>query len=750
MSISSYVNTSDNGENDENDESARSLKQNPQLLKHLRKNSSKFFKSSATDTSGRTVTGRLQFAAHMKFLENEESGDSDNSNSNNSNSSNDGGRNGVHFSATSPTVDVEIGLRACMKAFSVGASFRDGEEAKAAVSPTASFVATPRGFTGTFEYANAVVPLENEEMTSKLTPDENSSNSSKVRFSKVETKEEKLTIAETERKALKRMASTKVQICLEIENCDLKISKFSHLRYINPFVVMKLNGKEIGRTPAIKGTNQPIWRDEIYEFPACVDCDKLTFEVWNMKATSLEIGKNIGAVSLDINAMRRHHASKNEKDFLPYELYLYRESEDDDDVHSHCQCPYVDEEKIVRGESKQNDKHDETNIKNVRLNPMKWMESMGSSIRSNGMTKPGQENGKKFKLEDIEEYKLRRRDLRKPKPDEPHGPWYTSPTTKALGMIVGYMLVGVVAFSFTFEKKSWERALYLGVITFTTVGYGDEVPTSDGGKIFACFFAFMGIGIVGIALGYIGQHLVQVQAEAMKRRAEASGSTKQLVTPSENSVLYWKSALNFLFPIVLVIAIGSAFVGHVERWNVLDSIYWCIMTCTTVGYGDFSPTERVTTWFAIFFIPISVGTISSALGKIANNFVEREIEKTNTKLLQREVTIEDLNSMNEDDDDEVSPLEFIEHMLIVMQKVDRTFLDKLHGQFEKLDADGSGGLDQDDLEMITESKLEDRRKEALEIYRKSLLGTLSAKAVEDGTRPVVDRSESVVDGLESC
>lgn len=231
----------------------------------------------------------------------------------------------------------------------------------------------------------------------------------------------------------------------------------------------------------------------------------------------------------------------------------------------------------------------------------------------------------------------------------------------------------------------------------------------------------MGIGIVGIALGYIGQHLVQVQAEAMKKRAEASGSTKQVAVPSDYSLPLWKSALNVFVPIVLVIALGAAFVGHFEKWNVLDSIYWCVMTSTTVGYGDFSPTKTVTTWFAIFFIPVAVGTVSSALGKIANTFVEREIEKSNAKLLQREVTIEDLDAMNDDGDDEVSPLQFIEHMLIVMQKVDRGFLDKLHDQFKKLDADGSGGLQQDDLELITEGKLEDRRQEAMKGYRKSLL-----------------------------
>ena len=109
------------------------------------------------------------------------------------------------------------------------------------------------------------------------------------------------------------------------------------------------------------------------------------------------------------------------------------------------------------------------------------------------------------------------------------------------------------------------------------------------------------------------------------------------------------------------------------------------------------------------------------MGKIANTFVEREINKANTKLLKREVTLEDLEAMNADGDGEVSPLEFVEHMLLVMQKVDRDLLDKLHAQFERLDADGSGGLEPDDLEILTKERLHERRQKALKEYSQSIL-----------------------------
>ena len=69
---------------------------------------------------------------------------------------------------------------------------------------------------------------------------------------------------------------------------------------------------------------------------------------------------------------------------------------------------------------------------------------------------------------------------------------------------------------------------------------------------------------------------------------------------------------------------------------------------------------------------------------------------------------EDLEDMNADGDEEVSPLEFVEHMLKSMNKVVQHLLDELHRQFERLDADGSGGLEKDDLDILTEQKLSEQ------------------------------------------
>ena len=175
--------------------------------------------------------------------------------------------------------------------------------------------------------------------------------------------------------------------------------------------------------------------------------------------------------------------------------------------------------------------------------------------------------------------------------------------------------------------------------------------------------------------------------------------------------------MKLFIPVVVTIFSGALVFGIVEGWGVLPSIYWCVITAASVGYGEMSPKSELSRGLAIFFIPLSVGVIGQGLAGVVNVFVEEEIKKANAKLMSRELTMEDLDNMNTDDDGEVSELEFIEFMLKTMKKVDKALLDDLHRQFRKMDADGSGSLQKADLELIAKRKIDVRRKLTLAAYK---------------------------------
>jgi hypothetical protein len=186
---------------------------------------------------------------------------------------------------------------------------------------------------------------------------------------------------------------------------------------------------------------------------------------------------------------------------------------------------------------------------------------------------------------------------------------------------------------------------YFTMVTVTTVGYGDLSPETDGGKIFTIFYAFLGIGMIGSALGLIAEWILD-QQEAMAKKAAARilaetekairkvplsmdrappTSSANVVHPADTAVItvdgdlrgkgeggdgenmrvphippflrrlrqalpaidpaVWKKGTKYIqmFVPVLVFMCLGMIMGEIEGWNGLDSIYFSIITICTIG-----------------------------------------------------------------------------------------------------------------------------------------------------------------------
>lgn len=60
---------------------------------------------------------------------------------------------------------------------------------------------------------------------------------------------------------------------------------------------------------------------------------------------------------------------------------------------------------------------------------------------------------------------------------------------------ISTLSIGTIFYHYV-EKLRWLDALYMSVITLTTVGYGDFSPKTDAGKIFTMLYILIGIGIL--------------------------------------------------------------------------------------------------------------------------------------------------------------------------------------------------------------------------------------------------------------
>ena len=75
-------------------------------------------------------------------------------------------------------------------------------------------------------------------------------------------------------------------------------------------------------------------------------------------------------------------------------------------------------------------------------------------------------------------------------------------------------------------------------------------------------------------------------------------------------------ALSIWFTILL--GIGTTFYHVDEGWSWLDSLYFCVITLATVGYGDLAPTTPEAKVFTIIYIFLGISifvTIVSLLVK---------------------------------------------------------------------------------------------------------------------------------------
>lgn len=104
--------------------------------------------------------------------------------------------------------------------------------------------------------------------------------------------------------------------------------------------------------------------------------------------------------------------------------------------------------------------------------------------------------------------------------------WLKTTSGKLIVVILFIMTVSTVGFYF-FELRTQGRtdflsAVWWAVVTLTTVGYGDLVPTTVPGRIFGLAVMISGIGVVSTVTGNLASLLVEHQAKKRKGLLEVN------------------------------------------------------------------------------------------------------------------------------------------------------------------------------------------------------------------------------------
>jgi hypothetical protein len=262
-----------------------------------------------------------------------------------------------------------------------------------------------------------------------------------------------------------------------------------------------------------------------------------------------------------------------------------------------------------------------------------------------------------------------------------------------------------VGYAFFNSQYGWNLcdALYFGVVTTTTVGYGDysivnnapldsgkdSTPPGVGGVFFAIGFLVMGLAFIWPILSGTALSVVEKYLDVILAKFDD--------TPDDGERDIGDQLCIAAFLVVFCLMSGAVFMHLNEGWPFVEALYWAFVTTTTIGYGDKAFTKRSSIWFLVFYILLSVMLVIASLGIIANVQVQRRKQAQLQQLLNTPLDKEFLDSMDTGGDGEIDKGEFLEAMLIRLGKVTKEDTFPIMKKFDELDADKSGFLDQDDI-----------------------------------------------------
>ncbi|XAR67374.1 hypothetical protein NMG60_11002103 [Bertholletia excelsa] len=281
---------------------------------------------------------------------------------------------------------------------------------------------------------------------------------------------------------------------------------------------------------------------------------------------------------------------------------------------------------------------------------------------------------------------------------------------KVASLLTVYLGAGAICFYLVRHQIVGKKsngildAVYLCIVTMTTVGYGDLVPNSVPTKLLACAFVFSGMVMVGLVLSKAADYLVEKQEILLVKAlhmCKRIGQTDILKEIEINRVRY-KCFVAFAFLLVLI-GVGTTFLATVENLDLVDAFYCVCCTVTTLGYGDKSFSTKAGRVFAVFWILTSTLCLAQFLLYVAELNTESRRRALANWVLNRKVTNADLEAADLDDDGVVGAAEFILYKLKEMGKISQEDIALVMEEFVELDVDQSGTLSASDITLAQSS-----------------------------------------------
>jgi voltage-gated potassium channel len=92
--------------------------------------------------------------------------------------------------------------------------------------------------------------------------------------------------------------------------------------------------------------------------------------------------------------------------------------------------------------------------------------------------------------------------------------------------------------------------------------------------------------------------------------------------PKSRALLIW---------VAILLIVGTIFYSLTEGWHVVDAFYFSVITLTTVGFGDFSPTTTVGKLFTVIYIFWGLSIIVAFTNVLTKKHAQRIVARANNR-----------------------------------------------------------------------------------------------------------------------
>ncbi|XP_030381467.1 TWiK family of potassium channels protein 9 [Scaptodrosophila lebanonensis] len=178
----------------------------------------------------------------------------------------------------------------------------------------------------------------------------------------------------------------------------------------------------------------------------------------------------------------------------------------------------------------------------------------------------------------------------------------------------GLLIVADKDFPEPYERWSILQAVFFSSTVLTTIGYGNIVPVTTGGRVFCICFALIGIPFTLTVIadwGRLFATAVSVFGKHMPKKPKFTNFIGKT---------WFYAILAVCFLGVYLAAGAGLLLLWEDDWTFFDGFYFCFITMTTIGFGDLVPKKPNYMLLCTLYILIGLALTSTIIELVRRQY----------------------------------------------------------------------------------------------------------------------------------